>query len=165
VLVRSVEKGASPPKRALRAGDVIVRVNGEPVTDVGDFSQALRSHKTGKRQCGRHSREKEQTISLPVPERKHSGMLEESMEAPEVRRRYRFSADPDRYRETGNHKFNSPFAMQAKRPRRNGGSRKAMAKIKIRIKIDQEKLARELRQLQRETAMKLHSLVRERDMI
>jgi len=45
VLVRSVEKGSSADKAGFRAGDVIVKINGEPIHDSGDFSHALRSRK------------------------------------------------------------------------------------------------------------------------
>ena len=165
VLVRSVEKGSVAAKAGLRAGDVIVRVNGEPVTDVGDFSQALRSHKTGSASVGVIREKKEQTISLPVPERKHSGMLEESMEAPEV------DADIDLAQiQTDIAKLEPQIQLavrNAGQAARDGmaAARKAMAENQIRIKIDQEKLARELRQLQRELPMKLHSLVSGRDMI
>lgn len=83
VLVRSVEKGSVASKAGLRAGDVIVRVNSETVTDIGDFSQALRSHANGNASVGVIRDKREQTISLPIPERKR-GLLEESTEAPEI---------------------------------------------------------------------------------
>ena len=84
VLVRSVEKGSNADHAGLRAGDVIVRVNGEAVTDVGDFSHALRSHKGGNASVGVIRDKREQTLSLPVPEKKQSELLEESWEAPEL---------------------------------------------------------------------------------
>jgi len=85
VLVRSVEKGSSAEKAGLRAGDVIVKVNGEAVTDVGDFSHALRNHKSGGNASVAVIRDKhEQTLSLPVPERKQSELLDESWEVPEL---------------------------------------------------------------------------------
>jgi len=52
VLVRSVEKGSVAAKSGLARRRRDCRVNGEPVTDVGDFSQALRSHKTGSASVG-----------------------------------------------------------------------------------------------------------------
>jgi serine protease Do len=42
VLVRSVEKGSRSDKAGFHAGDVIVRVNKEPVHDTSDFTRALR---------------------------------------------------------------------------------------------------------------------------
>src|SRR5579862_1438687 len=45
VLVRSVEKGSGADKAGFRAGDVIVKINGEPIRDSGDFTHALRSRK------------------------------------------------------------------------------------------------------------------------
>src|SRR5437660_5905974 len=44
VLVRSVEKGSRAEKAGFRAGDVIVKVDKQPVHDASDFSSALRSH-------------------------------------------------------------------------------------------------------------------------
>ena len=43
VLVRSVEKGSRAEKAGLRAGDVIVKVNDQPVHDTSDFSHAVKS--------------------------------------------------------------------------------------------------------------------------
>ena len=40
VLVRSVEKGSRADRAGFRAGDVIVKVNGEAVHDSGDFGHA-----------------------------------------------------------------------------------------------------------------------------
>ena len=84
VLVRSVEKGSNADRAGLHAGDVIVRVNGEAVTDVGDFSNALRSQKGGNASVGVIRDKHEQTLSLPVPGKKQSELLEESWEAPEL---------------------------------------------------------------------------------
>src|ERR1700745_575824 len=46
VLVRAVEKGSRAEKSGFRAGDVIVRVNDQPVQDTSDFSHAIRSATT-----------------------------------------------------------------------------------------------------------------------
>src|SRR5882762_5011978 len=43
VLVRSVEKGSRGEKAGFRAGDVVVKVNSQPVHDTSDFTHALRS--------------------------------------------------------------------------------------------------------------------------
>src|SRR6202167_4244615 len=43
VLVRSVEKGSRGEKAGFRAGDVVVKVNDQPVHDTSDFTHALRS--------------------------------------------------------------------------------------------------------------------------
>src|SRR5215472_8248218 len=47
VLVRSVEKGSRADKAGFRAGDVIVRVDKDPVHDSSDFSHSLQSHRGG----------------------------------------------------------------------------------------------------------------------
>jgi predicted metalloprotease with PDZ domain len=86
VLVRSVEKGSSADKAGFRAGDVIVKINGEPIRDSGDFSHALRSRKDNTASVGVIRDKKEQTITITLPEHKQSDRLRESMEVevPEI---------------------------------------------------------------------------------
>jgi len=86
VLVRSVEKGSRADKAGFRAGDVIVRINGEPIHDSGDFSHALRSHKDNTASISVIRDKKEQTITITLPEHKQSDIFRESMEVevPEI---------------------------------------------------------------------------------
>jgi serine protease Do len=88
VLVRSVEKGSRAEKAGFRAGDVVVRVNGESVNDAGDFTHAVRSHKDSKDNKANISiirDKKEQTITLTLPDpRESGGILNESFEVPEI---------------------------------------------------------------------------------
>jgi serine protease Do len=84
VLVRSVEKGSRAEKAGFRAGDVVVRVNGEIVNDAGDFTHAVRSRKDHKANIGIVRDKKEQTITLTLPETKESGgVINESFDIPE----------------------------------------------------------------------------------
>ena len=85
VLVRNVEKGSRGEKSGFRAGDVVVKVNGQPVHDTSDFSHALRSS-TGNTAAVTVIREKkEQNLTLTLPEKKDSGsLLEDSFDFPEV---------------------------------------------------------------------------------
>jgi PDZ domain len=84
VLVRSVEKGSRAEKSGFRAGDVIVRVNDQPVNDTSDFSHAIRSTARGSVTVGVIRDKREQNLTLPLPERKDSGgLLEESFDAPD----------------------------------------------------------------------------------
>jgi serine protease Do len=83
VLVRSVEKGSRADKAGFRAGDVIVKINGEPILDSGDFSHALRARKDNTANVNVIRDKKEQTITITLPERKQSKMFE-SMEIPEI---------------------------------------------------------------------------------
>lgn len=76
VLVRSVEKGSHADKAGFRAGDVIVKVNGEPIHDSGDFSHALRSRKDNTASIGFIRDKKEQTVTITLPERKQSELHE-----------------------------------------------------------------------------------------
>jgi serine protease Do len=86
VLVRSVEKGSGADKAGFRAGDVIVKINGEPIHDSGDFSHALRSRKDNTASVSVIRDKKEQTITITLPERKQSDLFRESLEVemPEV---------------------------------------------------------------------------------
>jgi serine protease Do len=86
VLVRSVEKGSGADKAGFHAGDVIVKINGEPIHDSGDFSHALRSRKDNTASISVIRDRKEQTITITLPERKQSDLFRESleMEMPEI---------------------------------------------------------------------------------
>jgi len=75
VLVRSVDKGSRAEKAGLRAGDIIVKVNDEPVHDTSDFSHAVRSREKGSVSVGVIRDKKEQNLTLTLPERKESGEL------------------------------------------------------------------------------------------
>lgn len=78
VLVRSVEKGSNAERAGFHAGDVIIKVNSEPVTDAGDFSRALRLRKSGGSVSVSIIRDKkEQTLSLTLPERRSGDLLQE----------------------------------------------------------------------------------------
>jgi len=86
VLVRSVEKGSGADKAGFRAGDVIVKINGEPIRDSGDFTHALRSRKDNTASISVIRDKKEQTITITLPERKQSDLFRESLdiELPEI---------------------------------------------------------------------------------
>ena len=88
ILVRSVEKGSIAEKAGFRAGDVIVRVNNEAINDTGDFTHTLRMKREDTKEktisIGIIRDKKEQTLSLTLPEPRHSEMREESFEIPEM---------------------------------------------------------------------------------
>lgn len=67
VLVRSVKKGSPADSGGLRAGDVIVRVDGEKVADSSDLRSALRGRRGKTFPIGimRDKRETSVTVSLP----------------------------------------------------------------------------------------------------
>jgi membrane-associated protease RseP (regulator of RpoE activity) len=85
VLVRSVEKGSTGEKAGFRAGDVVVKVNNQPVHDTSDFTHALRSS-SGATVAVTVMREKrEQNLTLTLPEKKDSGsLLEDSFDFHEL---------------------------------------------------------------------------------
>lgn len=82
VLVRSVEKGSRAEKAGFRAGDVIVKINDQPVHDTGDFSRSVRSRNGNSVNVGVIRDKKEQTLTLALPEKGQSGglMEEESLQ-------------------------------------------------------------------------------------
>jgi serine protease Do len=81
VLVRSVEKGSLGEKAGFRAGDVVVKVNNQPVHDTSDFTHALRSGSSGTATVTVMREKREQTFTLTLPEKKDSGsLLEESFD-------------------------------------------------------------------------------------
>ena len=84
VLIRSVEKGSRADKAGFRAGDVIVKINGEAVHDSGDFSHALRERKNNSVNISILRDKKEQTITLTLPERRQGDLYWESLDAPEI---------------------------------------------------------------------------------
>ncbi|MGA2966162.1 MAG: PDZ domain-containing protein [Terriglobales bacterium] len=78
VLVRSVDKGSRGEKAGFRAGDVVVKVNNQPVHDTSDFSHALRSSPGGAAAVTVMRDKKEQNLTLTLPEKKDSGSLLEN---------------------------------------------------------------------------------------
>jgi serine protease Do len=75
VLIRSVEKGSRAEQAGFRAGDVIVKINGQAVHDTSDFSHAVRSRNGNSVSVGVIRDKREQTLTLSLPARKESGDL------------------------------------------------------------------------------------------
>ena len=85
VLIRSVEKGSRAEKAGFRAGDVIVKVNKQPVHDASDFTHALRSSSGASAAVTVVREKKEQTFTLSLPAKKNSGsLIEESFDFPDL---------------------------------------------------------------------------------
>ena len=85
VLIRSVEKGSRGEKAGFHAGDVIVKVNDQPIHDSSDFTHALRS-RDGSVSVVVIRDKREQNINLSLPERKDSGGMfdEESFDGADI---------------------------------------------------------------------------------
>jgi membrane-associated protease RseP (regulator of RpoE activity) len=77
VLVRSVEKGSRAEKAGFHAGDIIVKVNDQPVHDTSDFTHAVKSRNGNSVGVVVVRDKKEQNLNLALPERKESGDLME----------------------------------------------------------------------------------------
>lgn len=75
VLVRSVDKGSRAEQAGLRAGDVIVKINGSSVADCSDFSRLLHSRTNNKAAVVIMRERREQTLTLSLPEPRKSGSL------------------------------------------------------------------------------------------
>jgi serine protease Do len=85
VLVRSVEKGSRGEKAGFHAGDVVVKVNNQPVHDTSDFTHALRSSSSSTAAVTVMREKKEQNLTLTLPEKKDSGsLLEDSFDIPAI---------------------------------------------------------------------------------
>jgi membrane-associated protease RseP (regulator of RpoE activity) len=70
VLVRSVEKGSPAEKGGLKAGDVIVRVGDEKLSDRSDLARLMRKYRSGgKLNLGVVRDKREQTLSVDLPQR------------------------------------------------------------------------------------------------
>ncbi len=84
VLIRSVEKGSRAEKAGFRAGDVIVKVNDQPVHDTSDFTHALRPGNGSSINVSVIRDKKEQNLNLTLPPPKESGEIfeEEGLELP-----------------------------------------------------------------------------------
>jgi C-terminal processing protease CtpA/Prc len=79
VLVKSVEKGSAAEKAGMKAGDVIIRVNSEKITDRSDLRRVLRLQtEAGKATVGivRDKRDQNLTIELPARKDKDSSGME-----------------------------------------------------------------------------------------
>jgi membrane-associated protease RseP (regulator of RpoE activity) len=85
VLVRSVEKGSLGEKAGFHAGDVVVKVNNQPVHDTSDFTHALRSTSGNSASVTVMRDKREQNLTLTLPDKKDSGsLLEDTLNIPEI---------------------------------------------------------------------------------
>ena len=81
VLVRSVEKGSRGEKAGFRAGDVVIKVNNQPVQDTSDFTHAIRSASGTTASVTVMRERREQNLTLKLPAKKDSGrLIEDSLD-------------------------------------------------------------------------------------
>ncbi len=167
VLIRSVEKGSRAEKAGFRAGDVIVKVNGQPVHDTNDFTHALRSG-SGAVGVSVMRDKKEQNLNLELPDRKDSGeMIEESLEDQDLdastevelsrlneeiaELRPQMELASEQAREATREMAKTTCDQQKKLREKEAKMRKDIApQVREKLKQDQEKLKIELQKLQRE---------------
>jgi len=79
VLVRSVEKGSIAEAAGFKAGDVIVGVNKNPVSDLSDWRRAVREN-SGATPFTVLREKKEQSVTLKLPERRRGELHREGFE-------------------------------------------------------------------------------------
>ncbi|HEY4840921.1 MAG TPA: PDZ domain-containing protein [Terriglobales bacterium] len=85
VLVRSVEKGSRGEKAGFHAGDVVIKVNDQPVHDTSDFTHALRSTSGNTAAVTVMRDKREQNLTLTLPDKRDSGsLLEDTLSIPEI---------------------------------------------------------------------------------
>jgi C-terminal processing protease CtpA/Prc len=146
VLVRSVEKGSLAEKAGFRAGDVIVKVNGESISDSGDFTHAMHGRKNGAVNVTIVREKKEQNLNLALPERNQSEILnqsfeDESFEVPEI----------DAETAIDLSEMNSEVARIAPE----------MERVMLDVKPELERATREIRNQQQELRREMRELQRE----
>ena len=76
VLVRSVDKGSRAEQAGIKAGDVIVKINGSTVSDCSDFSRLLRSRTANKASVTVMRDRREQTLNLVLPQPRPTGSFQ-----------------------------------------------------------------------------------------
>lgn len=72
VLVASVREGSAAAEAGLRAGDVVVAFDGEPVTDAGELFEAVHGAEAGPVPLGVVRDGEERTVEVDLPERREA---------------------------------------------------------------------------------------------
>lgn len=166
VLIRSVEKGSRAERAGFRAGDVVIKVNGQAVHDTGDFTNALRSG-SGAMTIAIMRDRREQNINLTLPERKDSGgMFEESSEDSDLgaatqielgnlneeiaKLRPAFELASEDWRKSAAEVSKSWCAQQRQFRQQMEKMKKDMPQLQRELKQEQEQMKIEMEKLQRQ---------------
>jgi membrane-associated protease RseP (regulator of RpoE activity) len=148
VLVRSVEKGSRAEKAGFKAGDVIVRVNGETINDSGDFTHALHSRKDNSVNVSIIREKKEQSLTLTLPDRKQSELLEDDFDLPEIDRETRIDLSELHSRLADMGPQIELAVQQARRVAEE--AKKSLCRDRENLRKQREELKKQQYQLQRE---------------
>jgi serine protease Do len=149
ILVRSVEKGSRAEHAGFHAGDVIIKVNGEPIMDSSDFSHALRSRKESKITVGVIRDKKEQTLTLTLPERNESNVFEESFDLPDIDAETRIDLS-ELSSEMANMKPQLELAMRDAQRRAMRDAQKTMSKQEQELRKQREEMKKHQSEMRRQ---------------
>lgn len=164
LLVRSVQKGTPADSAGLRAGDVIVRVGDEKITDNSDWNDALRNSKNGKVAVVIVRDKKEATLSMSVPPNRGSDTsalygdespeVEDAVEAAEGA-----VEDVEPLVEEGVEKGidEAAGALACNRDKTNEAVRQAMEKARRELLENRKELNRNLRESMKAASAELRS--------
>ena len=143
VLVRSVEKGSRAEKAGFRAGDVIIKINNQPVHDTSDFSHAVKSRENNSVTVGVVRDKKEQTLNLTLPARKESSdLLDEEGEL-----RYEFAQLQPQMELAAERSRQAAQQLRQEFCKQREEFRKQTEKQRKQIEKNMQELRRELRRL------------------
>lgn len=159
VLVRSVEKGSRAEKAGFHAGDVIVKVNDQPVHDTSDFTHAVHSRNGNGVKVVVMRDKKEQFLNLVFPDRGDSGELwnEESLESlPQIQAQSDYAVNELREEIA---KMRPQIEMAA---REQAESARKMAEDIRKSACDQQRQLRQQAEKQREELRKEQQKLRQR---
>ena len=147
LLVRSVEKGSVAEQAGLKAGDVITKLDGQTVSGSNALRRAFRG-KSGNVSMSILRDKREQTLTLKLPEQRHSGKLNDGG--------FGFDVDLDMSSLNAAIQDLEPQIEQAQFVAKNqalkavnsDAFRKQMEEMRKEIERSSKELQKELRQLQ-----------------
>jgi C-terminal processing protease CtpA/Prc len=136
LLVRSVERGSAAESAGIKAGDVIVRVQNQPVRDVGDFRMATREHSGSSVNVTVVREKREQSLNLKLSEAREGGSNQWHME---------FPVDPDQI----------AAMVEEMRPDVERIQRAATLEVQRALTIKQKELQKSMKEMQKELEREL----------
>lgn len=156
LLVRSVEKGSIAENAGLKAGDVIVRVDKQPINDLGDWRRSLHN-KSGNVNVGVIRDKREQNLTINIPERKETGAVfdDEDFDLTQLAElKAELAGLPDMNEELSRAMAEARKDFEANR----GEYEKSMEKVQKEIQKDLKKHQKDLEKMQKELEKSFHTI-------